>query len=87
MKVAEYMNVNGFRKLVYRELTLEEEQELQKHNELEKIELINSYKQQLTDSDYKAIKYSEGWYTEEEYKEIKEEREKLRQAIRDLENN
>lgn len=87
MKVADYKNVDGVMKLVYREATAEEEQQMQTYNELDKVELINSYKQQLADSDYKAIKYSEGWYTDEEYKEIKEEREKLRQAIRDLENN
>lgn len=87
MKVADYKNVDGVMKLVYREATAEEEQQMQTYNELDKVELINGYKQQLADSDYKAIKYSEGWYTDEEYKEIKEEREKLRQAIRDLENN
>lgn len=86
MKVADYKKVDGVMKLVYREATIEEEQQMQACNELNKVELINSYKQQLADSDYKAIKYSEGWYTEEEYQEIKEEREKLRQAIRELED-
>ena len=86
MKVADYKNVDGVMKLVYREATVEEEQQMQADNELNKSELINNYKQQLADSDYKAIKYAEGWFTEEEYKEIKEEREKLRQLIRNLED-
>lgn len=43
-------------------------------------------KQQLADTDYKALKYAEGWYTDEEYAPIKAEREALRERIRELEN-
>jgi len=39
----------------------------------------------LADSDFQAIKYSEGWYTEEEYKPIREAREEYRKKIRELE--
>lgn len=39
----------------------------------------------LCETDYKAIKYAEGWYSEEEYAPIKAEREALRESIRSLE--
>lgn len=42
-------------------------------------------KQQLADTDYKAIKYAEGWYTEEEYAPIKAERQAIRDKINELE--
>lgn len=40
----------------------------------------------LSSTDYKAIKYSEGWYSEEEYKPIKTERENLRIKIREIQS-
>lgn len=46
---------------------------------------ISENKRLLFDSDYKAIKYAEGLYTEEEYSEIKEYRQELRNSINDLE--
>lgn len=49
-------------------------------------EEIERLKSQLADTDYKAIKYAEGWYQEEEYAPIKAEREALRERIRELEN-
>lgn len=42
------------------------------------------YKRWLAETDYKAIKYAEGWYTEEDYAPIKEERENWRIKIREL---
>lgn len=39
----------------------------------------------LSESDYKAIKYAEGWISEEEYKEIKEQRQAWRDRINELE--
>ena len=42
-------------------------------------------KQQLSQTDYKAIKYSEGWLTEEEYAETKAERQRIREEINRLE--
>ena len=48
---------------------------------------IATRKQALADTDYKAIKYAEGWYTEEEYAPIKAERETIREEIRALEGN
>jgi len=46
---------------------------------------IMGLKQQLEDSDYKALKYAEGWITEEEYAPIKAERQTLRDRINELE--
>lgn len=48
-------------------------------------EWIENIKKELSKTDFKAIKYSEGWYTEEEYKPIKAERETMREKIRELE--
>ena len=42
-------------------------------------------KKKLEDSDYKAIKYAEGFISEEEYAPIKAKREALRKQIRMLE--
>jgi hypothetical protein len=47
---------------------------------------ISNLTRELSKSDYKAIKFAEGLYTEEEYKSIRKEREKLREEIRKLEN-
>lgn len=43
------------------------------------------YQKLLSDTDYKAIKFAEGWYTAEEYQPTKELREEYRQRIRELE--
>lgn len=43
-------------------------------------------KWQLSHTDYKAVKYAEGWYSDEEYAPIKAAREELREQIRTLEN-
>lgn len=61
--------------------------ELEKENKLN--ELRNEYYNAMTElssTDYKAIKYAEGYYTEEEYKPIKEQREKIREKVRELED-
>ena len=47
---------------------------------------INALKKELADTDYEAIKYSEGWFTDEEYAPIKAMRENLREQIRALES-
>ena len=46
---------------------------------------IQELKQKLSDTDYKAIKYSEGWITEKDYAEVKQQRENWRSAINKLE--
>lgn len=48
------------------------------------IKILN-LKKQLQETDYKAIKYAEGWLTEEEYAEIKAERQRIREEINRLE--
>lgn len=46
---------------------------------------INELKELLQQSDYKAIKYLEGYYTDEEYEPIKQERQSYRDEINLLE--
>ena len=46
---------------------------------------LDEIKRELSETDYEAIKYSEGWFTEEEYAPIKQHREELREKIRQLE--
>lgn len=46
---------------------------------------IYDLKQKLTQTDYKAIKYSEGWLTDEEYAEVKVQRQEWRKKINELE--
>lgn len=46
---------------------------------------INFLKEQLKNSDYKAIKYAEGQLTDEEYATTKAERQAIRDRINELE--
>lgn len=46
---------------------------------------ITELKWELKKTDYKAVKFAEGWYSEEEYAEIKSAREDIRNQIRELE--
>lgn len=50
-------------------------------------ERIAELKQLLSDSDYKAIKYAEGWFTDEEYAETKAQRQDWRDQINELEED
>lgn len=45
---------------------------------------IDMLKAELSKTDYKAIKYAEGWITAEEYEPIKAERQALRDKINAL---
>ena len=47
---------------------------------------ITQLKKQLSDTDYKAIKYAEGQISEDEYSEIKSERQGYRDRINYLES-
>ena len=71
--------------MVYRDATPEEEAEIRKQIEIPVEEQIEQLKEQLSATDYKAIKFAEGWLTEEEYAPIKAEREAIREQIRALE--
>lgn len=48
-------------------------------------EEINELKINLASTDYKALKYAEGWITVEEYAEIKLQRQTWRDRINELE--
>lgn len=43
---------------------------------------LRQLKEELASTDYEAIKYVEGWFTDEEYEPIKRHREELREQIR-----
>ena len=47
---------------------------------------ISELKRKLSDTDYKAIKYAEGFLTEEEYKETKAQRQMWRDRVNELES-
>lgn len=70
--------------LVVKDSVLTESQE----REVRRMEIadeMQSAKEALYNSDYKALKYIDGLYTEEEYAEIKAERQALRDKINALE--
>lgn len=48
--------------------------------------IVDSLKGELAASDYKILKYVEGAITEEEFKQVKAERQQLRDAIEVIEN-
>jgi hypothetical protein len=50
------------------------------------IKEIAELKQKLKDTDYQAIKYAEGWITEEDYAPIKAERQEWRNEINRLQS-
>ena len=62
-----------------------EEELEEKRIQDEKNRQIEHYKELLAQSDYQAIKYAEGWLTEEEYAPIKALRQSYREAINELE--
>ncbi len=72
------INVNG----IDREATEEEIARLQPTIQ-EQIEML---KQQLKDTDYKAIKYAEGFISDEDYAETKALRQSWRDEINRLES-
>lgn len=53
----------------------------------QKLAEIESLKAQLASTDYKAIKFAEGWLTADEYAPIKQQRQELRNRINELEND
>lgn len=74
------INDNG----ITREMTAEEiaERDALKPTPAQRIEML---KIELASTDYKAIKYAEGWISEEEYAPIKAERQAIRDEINALE--
>lgn len=65
------------------DIPLVEEEEYNVPVEIE----IARLKEELAETDYKAIKYAEGWISEEDYKTIKEDRQRIRNRINELEND
>lgn len=82
-----YLSVKSPRGEGYTPIT---EEEFKSHNQRKAVEAdknfieIQKLKTQLAKTDYKALKYAEGWYSEEEYAAVKAEREALREQIRQL---
>ena len=74
------INVDG----KVREMTAEEVFEIETilQNPSEQIERL---KMELSSTDYKAIKYAEGWIDEKEYAPIKAKRQAIREKINILE--
>lgn len=50
-----------------------------------KLMRINELKAQLSATDYKALKYVEGWLTEDEYAPVKAQRQAIRDEINAIE--
>lgn len=63
----------------------EEEAERQARQKI--IDEINDLKRHLSETDYIAIKYSEGWISDEDYAETKAQRQAWRDRINELEND
>ena len=77
------INVNG----TTREMTAEElaqQKAFEQSAEFKQMQ-ISQLKAQLAETDYKAIKYAEGWISAEEYAPIKAERQRIRNQINELE--
>ena len=87
MKIQETIEINGKFYPHERYMTSEEEAEFNKITPISIDQQIAELKQQLFLTDYKAIKYAEGWITDEEYAPIRAERQAIRDKINELENN
>ena len=64
-----------------------EDNEFIRDYEAERLLEIEGLKLELQETDYKAIKYAEGWISEKDYKDIKEDRQRIRNRINELEND
>ena len=79
------INVLENGKAVTRDMTPEEEQKyLVSQIEPSVEEQITELKQKLSTTDYKAIKFAEGWISNEDYEPIKAERQEIRNQINNL---
>ncbi|MBR4721411.1 MAG: hypothetical protein IK057_06595 [Clostridia bacterium] len=82
MQIQETITIDGVEYPYLRDATPEEQAEAEKlQNELE----LETLKRRLAETDYKAIKYAEGWYSQEEYAPLKAERQIIRDRINRLE--
>lgn len=71
---------------IYRDMTPEEEAEFNNETAVPIDQQIAELKQQLFLTDYKAIKYAEGWISDDEYAPIRAERQAIRDKINELES-
>lgn len=55
--------------------------------EQQRLARIDELRTLLAESDYKAIKYAEGWITAEDYSAVKAQRQAWRDEINELEGN
>lgn len=78
MKVSEMIKING---KYYPHIIEVADEETTISNE----DKIAELKSLLAETDYKAIKYAEGWLTDEEYEPIKQQRQEWREEINRLE--
>ena len=76
------IDING----TVREMTAEEECSLAEASCENRAMQIEALKEALAATDYKALKYFEGWLTDEEYAPIKAERQAIREQINLLED-
>jgi len=60
--------------------------DMEVENTIDTDKMIQSLKNQLCNTDYEAIKHSEGWITDEDYKTTREMRQSLRDQINQLES-
>lgn len=65
----------------------QEEEEAERQARQIIIDEINELKRHLSETDYIAIKHSEGWISEEDYAETKAQRQAWRDRINELEND
>lgn len=79
MKINELVEING------KYFPCEREKE-ESNIRIPKVQQIMELKQQLAQTDYKAIKYAEGWISEADYAPIKAERQTIREEINRLES-
>ena len=73
---------DAYDELVQYQIYIPYSQEYMAHKEMRK--QYRTLQNKLTQSDHKLFKYLEGYYTDEEYAPIKEQRENYRIAIRNL---
>ena len=77
------INING----ITREMTAEEiaqHKAFEQSAEFKQMQIMQ-LKAQLAETDYKAIKFAEGWISADEYASVKAERQAIRDKINELE--
>lgn len=77
---------NGIYNYAYENGVVKEADKKAETQEKDKQARIVELKSLLRESDYKALKYAEGFFTEEEYEETKQQRQAWRDEINELEN-